>query len=170
MSSRIRSLTAILVALALVLLTLGSASAGATKAYFTGSETWVSDLSPGEESFPDGRWHVRGAQSIFAFEADDPRLDDAIDGVTINLNFKWMPEPVYVAGNMWGTFVLTNPGGYWEGTWTGTRDVNGYSYFHYVGAGHGGYEGLQLRMWGERLDPDPAASETFHGYILAPGD
>jgi hypothetical protein len=70
---------------------------------------------------------------------------------------------------MWGTFILSNAGGSWEGSWTGYRDENGFSYFHIVGAGTGGYDGLQLRMWGERLSPDPTVPEVYSGYILDPG-
>ncbi|MGD8968160.1 MAG: hypothetical protein PVI07_11690 [Anaerolineae bacterium] len=169
MNSRVRSLSAILVALVLVLLTVGPAAAKADKTYFTCTETWVEDLEPGDESFPDGRYHLRGGVSKYAFEASDPRVDDAVDLITINWNFKWMPEPVYVAGRMWGTFIVTNDGGTWEGTWTGVREENGYSYFHYVGHGGGGYEGLQLRMWGERLDPDPMVPESWTGYVIEPG-
>jgi hypothetical protein len=129
----------------------------------------VATLDSGQEFFPDGRYHLRGGVEKFAFEASDPRLDDAVNLVTVNWNFKWMPEPVYVSGRMWGEFVLTNEVGTWEGTWTGVREENGFSYFHFVGHGDGGYEGLQLRMWGERLDPDPSGPEIYHGYIIEPG-
>jgi hypothetical protein len=155
MSSRVRTLTVILVALAIVLLAVGPAAAKANKTYFTASECCETVLQPGEEFFPDGRYHLRGASSTFEFQADDPRLDNAVNQITINWNFVWMPEPVFVAGPMWGTFVITNEGGWWEGTWTGVREENGFSYFHFVGRGGGGYEGLQLRLRGERLDPDP---------------
>ena len=85
----------------------------------------------------------------------DPRLDDAVDQITFNANFSFEPEPVCVSGPMWGTFVIINEGGSWDGTWTGVREKNGFSYFHYIGTGTDGYEGLKLRLWGERLDPDP---------------
>ena len=168
MSTRVRSLTAFFVVLALLCLTVGPVAAG-SKTYFTGSETRVEDLDPGEDFYPDGRFHLRGAVGIFAFQADDSRLDDADNIVVVNWNFAWMPEPVYVSGPMWGSFILTNDGGYWEGSWTGLRDENGFSYFHFVGHGGGGYDGLQLRMWGERLTPDGSAPENYHGYILETG-
>jgi hypothetical protein len=148
---------------------VGPAAAEGNKTHFTGSETGVATLDPGQESFPDGRYHLRGGVEQFAFEASDPRLDDAVNLVTVNWNFKWMPEPVYVSGRMWGTFVITNDGGTWEGTWTGVRDENGFSTFHFVGHGGGGYEGLQLRMRGERLDPDPSVPEMYRGTIIEPG-
>lgn len=169
MSNRTRLLALGLVVLLLLALVIAPANAGALKTYFNGSETPLAVVSPGVETFPDGRYHMRGEVDVFAFTADDPRLDNADNQVTINLNFKWMPEPVYVSGQMWGTFAITNVGGCWEGSWTGLRDENGYSYFHFVGSGCGGYAGMQLRMWGERLDPDPTVPEIYHGYIIEPG-
>jgi hypothetical protein len=38
-----------------------------------------------------------------------------------------------------------------------------------VGTGAGGYEGMQLRMWGSRETPDPTQPELYHGVILTPG-
>jgi hypothetical protein len=169
MSTRVRSLTAVFVVLALLCLTVGPVAAG-SKTYFTATEYFVADYDPGEESFPDGRYHVRGGVSEYVFVATDPRIDGALDLITINWNFEFMPEPVYFSGPMWGTFVITDEGGWWEGSWTGVREENGFSYFHYVGHGGGGYEGLQLRMWGERLDPDPyTVPESWTGYVLETG-
>ncbi len=170
MNTRKRCLLAMTFILVLWLLPASPADAGTTRTEFTGSETWVTMLEPGKEFFPDGRYHIRGEVDEFAFEATDPRLDQATNTVTINCNFRLMPEPVYVAGEMWGKFMLANAGGYWEGTWTGSRDENGYSYFHFTGHGGGGYEGLHLQMWGERLTPDPTAPELYYGYILEPGN
>ena len=169
MNTRTRILTLCFVVLMLQVLVMSPANARAIKTNFNASETPVAVITPGVETFPDGRYNLRGEVDIFAFVADDPRLNNAEDRVTINWNFKWMPEPVYVAGQMWGKFVITNAGGYWEGTWTGVREENGFSYFHYVGTGGGGYEGMQLRMWGERLDPDPTVPEIYQGYIIEPG-
>ena len=154
---------------ALLCLTVGPVHAG-SRTYVTATETWVADFDPGEESFPDGRYHVRGGVSVYSWEASDPRLDGALDLVTISWNFRFEPEPVYFSGPMWGTFALSDDGGNWEGTWTGVREENGFSYFHFVGTGTGGYEGLKLRLWGERLDPDPyTVPESFTGYILESG-
>ena len=62
--------------------------------------------------------------------------------------------------------IITNAGGYWEGSWTGVRDENGFEYLHWIGTGYGGYEGLKYRMWGERLTPNPAAPVYWTGYII----
>jgi hypothetical protein len=76
---------------------------------------------------------------------------------------------VYVTGPMWGTFRITNDGGYWKGAWVGYRDKRGYSYIDYVGTGGGGYAGLKLWLHIERLNPDPTTVETVTGYILERG-
>jgi len=160
------------VVLAIVLLTsvVSAASAQATRISFTGGEVWVKDISMGKEFFPsEGRYHVREAVSMFALTTTDERVTGD-NRVTINWNFKLVDSPVFVTGPMWGTFRIDNDGGYWEGTWTGVRDENGYSYFHYVGKGGGGYEGMMIGMYAERLDPDPTAGESFTGFILNPGE
>lgn len=171
MSNRIRSPLAVFsFAFLVLMLAVGTATAGgATKTAFTGSETLVGPVSTGTEFYPDGRYHLRGAQQRFAFVADDPRVNNADNLVTINWNFRFVPPPVYVSGQMWGEFTLTNENGYWKGTWTGVRDERGFSYFHFVGAGAGGYEGLQLRMWGSRESPNPAQPEVYEGFIIEPG-
>lgn len=169
MNPRVHPLTVMAVILTLLLLAGGTASAGAPRTEFTGSQTWVAVLEAGEEYFPDGKYLLRGEVDAFAFTASDPRLDQATNTVTINCNFTLLPEPVFVSGPMWGTFVLTNAGGAWEGSWNGFRDENGFSYFHFVGKGRGGYAGLHLKMWGERLDPNPMAPESYHGVIIEVG-
>jgi hypothetical protein len=169
MSTRVRSITAVLVVLVLLGVTAGPAAAG-SKTSLTGTEYLVADHDPGEEFFPDGRYHLRGGVSETLWEATDSRIDGAVSLFTINWNFTFEPEPVWFSGPMWGTFVITNDGGTWEGSFTGVREENGDSFFHYVGHGSGGYEGMQLRMWGERLDPNPYLVPTsWSGYILETG-
>ncbi len=155
---------------ALLLLTAGPTMARAVKTTFTGTDVWIEDLAPGTETYPGhDLYFVRGAKSRFALETTDPRVGG--DNVTIvNWNFKLVDEPVYVTGPMWGTFRITNDGGYWKGAWVGYRDKRGYSYIDYVGTGGGGYAGLKLRLHIERLNPDPTTVETVTGYILEHGD
>jgi hypothetical protein len=169
MSTRVRSIMIFFILLVLLGVTAGPVAAG-SKTFVTAYECCEIGEFPGKEFFPDGRYHLRGAASSFDFWSDDPRLDDATNRITLNANFVWMPEPIFAAGRMWGKFVLTNDGGWWEGTWTGVREKNGFSYFHFVGKGGGGYEGLQLHIRGERLDPDPSVTEVYHGYILETGN
>ena len=155
-----------LLVVALVLSTAGAATARAIKTPFTGTEVWVEDLEPGTERFLDHNLYlIRGNVARFTMEVSDPRVSGD-DVVVINWNFKLVDPPVYGTGRMWGTFRITNAGGYWEGTWTGYRDERGFSYLELIGAGADGYAGLKLHMHIERLDPDPKTPETVTGYIL----
>lgn len=75
-----------------------------------------------------------------------------------------------VYGPMWGKVHLSNPGGYWEGSWTGIREeLNGFSYIQVVMRGHEAYEGLQARAMLIRESPDPGAPYQIQGLILEPG-
>ncbi|MBW6466858.1 MAG: hypothetical protein K0B06_10165 [Brevefilum sp.] len=170
MSTRVRSIMVVFILLVLLGVTAGPVAAG-SKTYFTATEYLVADKDPGTESFPDGRYHLRRASSETEWVATDPRLDGADALFTINWNFTFEPEPVWFSGPMWGTFVIANGSGTWKGRWTGVREENGDSFFHFVGRGSGGYEGLQLRMWGQRLDPNPYIVPTsWSGYILETGN
>lgn len=161
----------LLIATALVLLSLvGTASAAPTKTEFTAADSFLGTLNPGTESFPGGNnYHIRDLVQKFMFTASsDPRVSGE-NVVMINANFQFMPPPVLASGPMWGTFQISNDGGYWEGTWSGSREENGFSYFHLVGHGGGGYEGLEIKMDGERLTPDPTQPETYVGTIIETG-
>jgi hypothetical protein len=160
----------LLIAVALVaLLLVGTTSAAPPKTEFTSTETYSETLDDGVFTFPDNNnLHIRNLVEAYIDEASDPRASGE-SAYTINANFRLMPEPVLFTGPMWGTFRLSNDGGYWEGTWTGRRDENGFSYFHIVGHGRGGYEGLELKMDGERLTPDPTVPESYVGTIIETG-
>jgi hypothetical protein len=112
--------------------------------------------------------YLRDAQGVFTVVATDPRVSGD-EVITINYDTKVVDAPVYITGRMWGTFRITNAGGYWEGTFTGVRDERGFSYIEYVGSGGEGYAGLHIRVHDERLDPDPTALYHWTGYILDPG-
>jgi len=160
----------VLVLMATLLLVAGPAAAKATRTEFTATETWVEDISLGKEWVTaDKIYHIRGGESLYMVEATDPRVSGE-EIITLNLNMKLVDdEAVWATGPMWGTFRITNEGGYWEGLWTGVRDEQGYSYIEYVGSGGGGYAGLQLRVDNERLTPDTSIPHTWTGYILDPG-
>lgn len=165
-----RALPLLLVVLTLLLSTTNRVEAQATFTTFTGTETFAEDLSYGTEWFPAGKnYHVRDAVSRFDVVTNDPRVNGT-DVVVVNWNFQLVDPPVFATGPMWGTFAITNAGGSWEGTWTGVRDENGYSYFHYAGSGTGDYAGLKIFIYLERLTPDGSQPETMNGYILDPGN
>jgi hypothetical protein len=166
MNVKMRPLFILLILIVLLLLPALQVGAKAVKTPFTGSETFVEDISLGRESFPDKNlYHIRDGVSLFKVTASDPRVSGE-DLITFNANFKLVDPPVYAHGPMWGEFTISNPDGTWEGTWTGTRDKNGFAYISYVGDGHGAYRGMQIRIRFERLTPDSTQPETMRGYII----
>lgn len=168
MNTRKYLIFALPIILALLLIPAGEANARMVKTPVTGTETWVRDISLGRESYPDKNlYHVRDAVSIFAEQTSDLRVSGE-GRVVINWNFKLVDPPVYGTGRMWGTFTISNANGNWEGTWTGVRAKNGFSYFKYEGQGYGAYKGMKLHLRLQRLTPDPTQPETIIGYILEP--
>jgi len=160
----------ILVAGLMVLSILAAPVAARTiRTEYDGVENYVEALSPGVEWVSeDGVYHVRGAQEAYEDVVSDDRLcGDLV--VTINANFQLAEEPVYVYGPMWGTSILENDGGYWEGSWVGKRTKEGYSYIRCVMHGHGGYEGLQARVDYVRENPDTTAPFEVNGVLMDPG-
>jgi hypothetical protein len=169
--STMKTRISLILAITFVLLLLvGTARAAPTKTEFTATDIFLETLDPGIETFPgNNNYHIRDLVQKFLFTASsDPRVSGE-NVVTINANFQLMPEPVFVSGPMWGTFRISNDGGYWDGTFTGTREENGFSYFHLVGQGGGGYKGLMLILDGERLTPDPTQPESYVGTIIETG-
>jgi len=169
--SMMKTRISLLIATVSVLLSLvGTASAAPSITEFTASDNFVGTLDPGIETFPgDNNYHIRGLVQKFMFTASsDPRISGEIV-VVINANFQFMPPPVLASGPMWGTFRISNASGYWEGTWSGSRKENGFSYFHLVGHGGDGYGSLEIKMDGERLTPDPTQPETYVGLIIETG-
>ena len=144
----------------------GQAVAGATRTEFTGHETPDPEDPgfPGEIFLADGNIHIRGMVTVYNMTTSDPRVGGR-DEVTINVNF----DGSTFSGRMWGTFRLSNPDGYWFGTWTGVRELNGFAYIRGTADGHGDYEGMRIFLDIQRLSPDPAFPEDISGYVLEPG-
>lgn len=143
------------------------AQAKVVKTEFTGFAYFHHVIDEGELSNPDGNIHVRGWTELYFDDMSDPRMS-GFETVVANLNFQSAPPPVFGTGPMWGTSRIENEGGYWDTTWTGVRDEQGFSYIRVVAHGHGGYEGLKAIYEGSRLSPDPTYPWTFTGTILDP--
>jgi hypothetical protein len=144
-------------------------AAGTIRTEYQGFESYVEPLSPGRQWISEeGVLHIRGGQEAYLDEVDDPRLcGDTV--VTLNVNFHFADPPVFVYGPMWGTFLIENDDGYWEGSWVGERTEQGFSLIRGVLRGHEAYEGLQARVNYVRESPDPTAAFAVHGVIMAPG-
>lgn len=139
--------------LIILLATAFPAQAQAVKTEVTGKSYFTGQIDPGVWTYPDGNVHIRGWVVSYFHEWRDPRLN-GVETVVVNLNGRSAPPPVFFAGPMWGTSRLENEGGYWDITWTGVRDEQGFAFIRGVAHGHGGYEGLKLIFEGSRLTPD----------------
>lgn len=160
----------ILLILAALLLAASPAAAGTipTKTAVTGTDTFLYDIYYGDENItPEGVYQIRDGISVGRWDTNDPRLTGEYT-FTFNADFQFMPEPVFVSGDMWGTFMMETGEGSWEGTYTGTRDELGYSRFQYVGYGRGAYKGLKLKMAYKRLTADPSVPALISGAIIEP--
>lgn len=147
----------------------GSAAAGASRVAFTGTETAVELVAEGDWIFlPSGNVHVRGATTVYQEAATDWRMSGLNTGV---MNANWGPD---FAGPMWGTFesVLAETGecpggGIWQGTWTGTMNVDGSYTYAAVGRGVSGcVAGLHVSLTAS--NPGTGEQTTFSGEILDP--
>lgn len=160
-------LSSVLVMFVLVAVTV-PVSANAVKTAFTGISVVAGPpISFGECTYPGGNVHCRGMILVTLDTISDPRLS-GVETIVANYNFIPASAPILTTGPMWGTSQIVNDGGYWEYTWTGVRDEQGFMYMRGAAHGHGGYEGLQAFFTGVRESPDPAATLVYTGYILEP--
>jgi hypothetical protein len=179
---RLLRLSVLILALITILLVqVGPVGAKATRTefkVFKVRETWVWDDpdAPAKEWIDaDNIYHFRGGAShylIDAFPGEEDFADSRVFGdeiITANLTMKLVDdECIWATGPMSGTFLITNEGGSWKGTWTGVRDEQGHSFAYMVGSGRGGYAGLQIRIHMVRETCDWTQPETYTGYILDP--
>ena len=86
----------------------------------------------------------------------------------VNYNMRTAPAPAFLTGPMWGTFVVENENGWWDGTWTGERNEQGFAIMRGLTHGHGDYEGLKAHYEIIRESPDPMATSTVTCYIIDP--
>jgi hypothetical protein len=99
---------------------------------------------------------MRNATWTYRMESSDPRLTGTMD-VVINVDQRQADK----SGALWGTAVLSNQGGSWDGSWTGGIAAGGnVHHVHQVARGTGDYEGLvaDFSGWfveaGEGFTPD----------------
>ena len=124
-----------------------------------GGRQWVSE---------DGVLHIRDGQLACTDVVNDSRISGDVL-VVVNLNYQFAAPPVFFYGPMWGKVRIENEGGYWEGSWVGTRDdLNGFSYIQIMVKGYGEYDGFQARATLTRESPDPGAPYQILGTIMEP--
>jgi hypothetical protein len=158
-----------LVALIALVLAPGSAAAVATRVEFSGSEVPAGPPDFGDWiELPSGNVHVRGMTTVYQEFASDWRMSGLNTSV---MSANWGPD---FAGPMWGTSksVLEDSpecpgGGIWQGTWTGTMNVDGNYTYSAVGKGISGcVEGLHFSLIA--FNPGGDALTTYTGEILDP--
>ncbi|MGC9335363.1 MAG: hypothetical protein ACP5JJ_14515 [Anaerolineae bacterium] len=165
-----KSLLAWVVLALLIVTVLGPqpATARAVRTEFTGTETPIQLIDPGDSHvLPNGGVHIRGKVFQAAEVATDPRVSGT-SMVVSNGNL----DPSGT-GPIWGTFVIEVPssqdcqgGGRWEGTWAGQVSYSEYyCYWHVVTHGVSGcVEGLQASYYADCL----SGISTYSGTILDP--
>ena len=162
-------LLAIVVCMMLLPMAVAPVAAKTIKTEFTGTSTYQEEISMERYWFPDGdRVHIRGLVETYWFETTDDRLT-GLSHQTSNCNFRFSEDPfVQIYGPIWGTTILENDGGYWEGQSVGKRTVDGFNYHHEILHGHGGYEGLMAKIYYVREITDPFGPMQAYGVILEP--
>lgn len=85
---------------------------------------------------------TRGVVLLCTTDAADPRLASDSERVVASVDER--PDE---SATIWGTSTLTNAGGMWSSTWTGSVEV-GYTTHRMTGVaiGSGGYAGLEFRF------------------------
>lgn len=144
-----------------------SAEAQAIKTSYEGVSSFVGFGDDGQTWVSDGILHIRNAQQFFYDDASDPRISGDVTLTSVNVNYHAVQDPPLFPGYgpMWGTERIQNAGGTWEGTWTGIRTSEGYSYVHVVLKGEGGYAGLYARVDYVRMTPNIIAPFDIAGTI-----
>ena len=164
MNSTVMSL-GLVVAATVILDAPCSCNAQTVRTPYHGISTFVEDADLGRQWISDGVLHIRNSRQIWFDDADDPRVRGNVT-LTINVNFRLVPFPVFGHGPMWGAVHIENAGGSWEGTWFGERTMQGHSFVRLVLKGAGGYDGLLARAEYTRRSPDPTKPFDFVGAII----
>ena len=161
-------LTIFVAALMILSILAAPVAAGTIRTEYAGFEYFEGEIGGGRMWISDeGVLLIRDFQEAYTDVVSEPCLSGDLV-VTINANFQ-LTEVEEMYGPMWGTTILENDGGYWEGSWVGKRTEEGYSYIRCVMHGHGDYEGLKARADYVRESPDPNDPFTVHGVLMDPG-
>ena len=115
--------------------------AGEKKAY-NAVATFIGQLDPGTTTYTGNMVHIRDARNFFGMDASDDRLDGTLTTV-FNANLD-----ATGSGQIWGTALLTNGEGEWEGKWQGQMHNYNDGKLNWivkvVSRGTGEYEGLRI--------------------------
>lgn len=145
-----------------------SSTAKAIMSEYTGIETVIGTIYPGDmQVLPTGRVLIRNKNIRAVEAADDPRVSGAS---TLVINDKHDESNT---GPIWGTIEIAVPdseecqgGGVWQGRWVGKLCISeSYVYWHGVMKGVSGcVEGLSARFESDVCIPNEPCS--YSGTIL----
>jgi hypothetical protein len=152
-----------ILALTAILILALPASAAATQSPFQGSAYLTGFVDGGTCQLTAPMEICRGLTVVFTFDVDDARFAGPATTV-INSNFHLDPY----AGPQWGTLLLANAGGSWEGTYTGVRNDDGSAYLSGLAHGRGDYKGLKAHFSAVRLSGNMFDPFQVTGSILDP--
>jgi hypothetical protein len=108
--------------------------------------------------------HVRGMTGVYEDTCDNEDVSGTI--VTV-VDINYHPTPEGLEAQFRGTFVNTNAGGTWVGTFQGTAGADYSFQYDAHGKGTGAYEGLHEFVHTEGYLGQPL---QVTGYILDPGN
>ena len=96
--------------------------------------------------------------------------DERVSGIaTVTINYDMYPAGI---ADMWGTTVLTNDGGTWEGEWIGSIRGDGTHTTFETLTGTGDYDGLRYSYFTVFGDPSGQFAEQEPGLVgwIEPAD
>jgi hypothetical protein len=92
---------------------------------------------------------------------DEEMSDERVSGTsTVTINYDMYPTGI---ADMWGTTVLTNDDGTWEGEWVGSIHSDGTHTTYQTLTGTGDYEGLRYSYFTVFGDPSGEFPESQPG-------
>ncbi len=102
---------------------------------------------------------LQARDSVWIYETN--MSDERVSGIsTVTINYDYYPTGT---ADMWGTTVLTNDGGSWEGEWIGSIHSDGTHTTYETLRGTGDYAGLRYSYFTVFDDSNGEFAETQPG-------
>lgn len=128
--------------------------------FFSGIETSSETLDPGRTGTEGGNIFLHGMVQ----RAQDITNDERTKG-ELTIETHACLDPATLCGPMWGTFVLTNPGGKWLAAWIGQKTTQGATIYA-MGYGSGAYRDLMANWTYTRKGEDQSVPFNIQGFIV----
>ena len=122
-----------------------------------GTSTFVREDADSTQTQARDVVEARGLVWIYESEMSDERVSGTS---TVSINFDVYPTGI---ADMWGTTVITNDGGTWEGEWVGSIHSDGTHTTYETLTGTGNYAGLRFNYFTVFDDPSGEFPESQPG-------